>query len=317
MIKILAIDDNQDNLISIKALISESFPDALVLSSLTGTKGLELAAAEDPDVIFLDIVMPGMDGFEVCKRLKTDKKLRDIPVVFVTALKSDKESRIRALESGAESFLAKPIDESELTAQIRAMVKIKKTKIEKHDEKKRLAAMVEKQTLELKQNHIATLNLMEDLRSENEARKKSEAALRESENNLKDIFQSVSEGIAYSTSSGKVISINKSLERILDISKENIVGYNILNLTKKLLSPKNFKNVLPSLSNLLMGKEIQPFLVEYKDKILEINTSRNHDNGRLTGVIRDITEQIQAKEQLQISNQRFKLHIQNTPLAFI
>ena len=104
MIKILAIDDNQDNLISIKALIGESFPDALVLTSLTGTKGLELAAAEDPDVILLDIVMPGMDGFEVCKRLKNDKKLRDIPVIFVTATKGDKESRIRALESGAESF---------------------------------------------------------------------------------------------------------------------------------------------------------------------------------------------------------------------
>ena len=317
MIKILAIDDNQDNLISIKALISESFPDALVLTSLTGTKGLELAAAEDPDVIFLDIVMPGMDGFEVCKRLKTDKKLRDIPVVFVTALKGDKESRIRALESGAESFLAKPIDESELTAQIRAMVKIKKAKIEKHDEKKRLAAMVEKQTLELKQNHIATLNLLEDLRRENQARKKSEAALRESENNLKDIFQSVSEGIVYSTSSGKVISINKSLEQIIGISKEKIVGNNILNLTKKLLSAKNVKKVLPALSNLLTGEDIQPFFVEYKDKILEINTSRNRDNGRLTVVIRDITEQIRAQEQLQISNQRLKLHIQNTPLAFI
>ena len=73
--------------------------------------------------------------------------------------------------------------------------------------------MVDQQTLELKQNHIATLNLLEDLRKENEARKKSEAALRESENNLKDIFQSVSEGIGYSTSSGKVISINESLER--------------------------------------------------------------------------------------------------------
>jgi len=89
-VKILVIDDNPDNLISIKALIMEAFPDALILTALTGTKGLELAIAEDPDVILLDIVMPVMDGFEVCKKLKTDKKLCEIPVVFVTAIKDDK-----------------------------------------------------------------------------------------------------------------------------------------------------------------------------------------------------------------------------------
>ena len=97
MIKILAIDNNQDNLISIKALINEAFPEAIVYTALNGKKGLELAAAEDPDVILLDIVMPVMDGFEVCKILKGDKNLSNIPVVFVTAIKGDKESRIRAL----------------------------------------------------------------------------------------------------------------------------------------------------------------------------------------------------------------------------
>ena len=96
-VKILVIDDNQDNLISIKALIREAFPDALILTALTGTNGLKLAVTEDPDVILLDIVMPFMDGFEVCKKLKTDKKLYEIHVVFVTAIKDDKESRIKAL----------------------------------------------------------------------------------------------------------------------------------------------------------------------------------------------------------------------------
>ena len=123
-IKILAIDDNRDNLISIKALIKDIMPDAVTLITENGVSGLELAAAENPDVILLDIVMPVMDGFEVCKKLKADKKLSEIPVVFVTALKDDKEARIRALEAGADAFLAKPIDESELNAQINAMVKI-------------------------------------------------------------------------------------------------------------------------------------------------------------------------------------------------
>ena len=180
-IKILAIDDNKDNLISLKALIKEAFPDVTILIALSGEKGLELAAAEDPDVILLDIVMPVMDGFDVCEKLKADKKLSDIPLVFLTALKGDKESRIRALECGAEAFLSKPIDESELTAQIRAMVKIKTANIEKRHEKERLAALVEKRTRELNVAHTATLNLLEDLRKENEARKKSEEAMLESE----------------------------------------------------------------------------------------------------------------------------------------
>ena len=124
-IKILAIDDNQDNLIIIQVLINESFPNVKIFTALTGEQGIELAALKDPDVILLDIIMPVMDGFEVCSRLKSDKNLSDIPVVFVTALKGDKESRIRGLEVGGEAFLAKPIDESELVAQIRAMVKIK------------------------------------------------------------------------------------------------------------------------------------------------------------------------------------------------
>ena len=96
-IKILAIDDNRDNLISIKALIYEAFPDACIFTALDGKTGIEIAVQEDPDLILLDIVMPDMDGFEVCQKLKADKILSDIPVVFVTALKGDKESRIRGM----------------------------------------------------------------------------------------------------------------------------------------------------------------------------------------------------------------------------
>jgi diguanylate cyclase (GGDEF)-like protein/PAS domain S-box-containing protein len=149
VIKILTIDDNQDNLISLKALIKDAFPEASVLTALTGQKGLELARTEDPDVILLDILMPGMDGFAVCKMLKADQELKDIPVVFVTALRDQKENRIKALEAGGEAFLSKPMDESELTAQIRAMVKIREANIQKRDEKELLARLVEGKTREL------------------------------------------------------------------------------------------------------------------------------------------------------------------------
>ena len=196
-IKVLAIDDNLDNLVSVKAILKEAFPEAVTLTALSGKNGLEMAAAEDPDVILLDIVMPGMDGYEVCEKLKADKKLSDIPVVFVTALKGDREKRIRALEAGAEAFIAKPIEETELTAQIRAMVKIKTANIKKRDEKERLAALVEEQTRELKKTHATTLNVLADLKKEIEARKKNEEALLESEKLHRSLFENMLNGFAY------------------------------------------------------------------------------------------------------------------------
>ena len=159
--KILAIDDNRDNLVTLRALIREAFKDALVFTALNGPLGLEIALKEDPDVILLDIIMPEMDGFEVCIRLKADKRLQDIPVVFITALKGDKENRIKALECGAEAFLTKPIDEADLIAQLHAMFKIKASNIQKRDEKEILAKLVNEKTKELKEANRKKLQLLE------------------------------------------------------------------------------------------------------------------------------------------------------------
>jgi PAS domain S-box-containing protein len=125
------------------------------------------------------------------------------------------------------------------------------------------------------------------------------AKLRESEANFSDIFQTVSEGIVYATLSGEVLSINNSLEKILEIPRERIIGKNILSLVKDLLSGENIKKVLPVIVRLTHGKEIQPFEVEYKNKLLEVAASINRNSGRLTGVIRDITERNQAEERLE------------------
>jgi len=150
-LKILAIDDNPDNLTTLKAVLSDVFPRVRVLTALNGRNGIELALAEDPDVVLLDIIMPEMDGFEVCRKLKDDERLRHIPVVFLTALKTDRDSRIKALEVGAEAFLSKPLDETELTAQIRAMTKIKTAAILQRQENERLTLLVAERTRELEQ----------------------------------------------------------------------------------------------------------------------------------------------------------------------
>ena len=146
---ILAIDDNQDNLVVLKVLLSETFPMATLLTAQSGDKGIELCKTLKPDVVLLDIAMPGMDGYEVCAALKSDNQIRHIPVVMLTATAVNARTRILAMEAGADAFLAKPIDESELTAQIRAMLRIKESEDHKISEKERLEILVQQRTIEL------------------------------------------------------------------------------------------------------------------------------------------------------------------------
>ncbi|WAI02053.1 response regulator [Methanogenium organophilum] len=148
---IVAIDDISDNLVVLKAFVLDAFPRARVFTAQNGEKGIELAREHNPDLILLDIVMPGMDGFEVCRILKQDEELRHIPVVFLTALRGDRKSRIRALDLGGEAFISKPFDDAEFIAQIRAMVKIKAANEREQDEKKYLARIVDMRTVELKE----------------------------------------------------------------------------------------------------------------------------------------------------------------------
>ena len=168
-LKILAIDDNRDNLTTIRAVVADRLPETKILTALDGPRGIELALAHDPDVILLDIVMPGMDGYEVCRRIKGNDLTKIIPVIFLTAIRTDQESRLKALETGAEGFLAKPFDEVELIVQVRTMAKIKKANRRERQEKVLLASLVEERTRELEQE-LAERKRIELALTESEAR---------------------------------------------------------------------------------------------------------------------------------------------------
>ncbi|MEI6602227.1 MAG: HD domain-containing phosphohydrolase [Clostridia bacterium] len=150
-LKILAIDDNLDNLTTIKALVRAMLPSAEVYTATNGRKGIALALVETPDVILLDIFMPEMDGFEVCQIMKKDETLKIIPVLFLTAANAERTLRIKAIEAGAEAFLCKPIDEIELMTQIQSMAKIKASTLAQLNEKERLLSLVEQRTYEIDQ----------------------------------------------------------------------------------------------------------------------------------------------------------------------
>ena len=190
MTKILAIDDKNDNLITLGAIIKGYFPEAIFDTALSGKKGIELAISTDPDVILLDIIMPDMNGFEVCRQLKEDERACDIPVVFLTSMKEDREKRINALEVGGEAFLYKPIDETVLVAQIRAMLKIKEFNNHKRSENERLLQLVAERTRELEQSQAETLELLNEQKVENEKFRNAEEELRESEMHFRTLANS-------------------------------------------------------------------------------------------------------------------------------
>ena len=120
--RILVIDDLEANIRLLEARLSAEYYE--VLSANDGPSGIEAAKAETPDIILLDVMMPGMDGFTACRKLKEDPATRHIPVVLVTAL-DGRADRVAGLEAGADDFLTKPIDDVMLFARVRSLTRLK------------------------------------------------------------------------------------------------------------------------------------------------------------------------------------------------
>lgn len=137
--KILVVDDNPQNVKLLEAVLAPR--GYLVVSANSGPEALDKLASEQPDLVLLDVVMPGMDGYEVCRRLRDDASTRLLPVVMITA--SGDQEKTRAIEAGADDFILKPFNQPELLARVKSLLRIK----EYHD-------TIQRQTAEL-----AELNL--------------------------------------------------------------------------------------------------------------------------------------------------------------
>lgn len=120
--RILVVDDIETNRRLLEARLSAEYFE--VVEAASGVEALKQVEAVEPDIILLDVMMPGLDGFEVCRRLKADPGTRHIPVIMVTAL-DQREDRIRGLEVGADEFLTKPVDDVTLFARVRSLLRLK------------------------------------------------------------------------------------------------------------------------------------------------------------------------------------------------
>lgn len=319
---ILAIDDNQLSLVVLKTLLSEAFPKATFISALSGKEGIALFRAKKPDIVLLDIVMPEMDGYEVCTVLKSDPLLKHIPVVMLTAISVSGASRLKALESGADAFLTQPLDESELTVQIKTMIRLKESDERKHTEKERLEKQVRDRT--------------KALEKELQERKKVEAALMESHQQLLDIIDFLPDATFVINNEKKVIAWNKAMEVMTGVQKQDMIGkgdnaytipfygkkqnqlLDLINIDNEELKAR-YSNV--SRNGLSLNAEIfAPALYDGKGaNISVIGAPLFNSNGERIGSIesiRDITESKQSEKALQESEERFQLLFNKAPLGY-
>jgi putative two-component system response regulator len=121
--KVVVIEDVEENLEHITAVLERD--GYTVVGARDGAEGLDLVLREHPDLVLTDVVMPRINGFEVCRRLKSDRETRLIPVVLVTGL-AERSDRIQGIDAGADDFLTKPFDGHELRARVRSLVRLKR-----------------------------------------------------------------------------------------------------------------------------------------------------------------------------------------------
>src|SRR4051812_21512364 len=119
---ILAVDDTPNNISLLASLLGEQYR---IKAATTGAKALELASANPPDLILLDIMMPGLSGYDVLERLRADQRLRHIPVIMISAV-DEIESVIRCIELGAEDYLPKPFNPTLLRTRVGASLEKKR-----------------------------------------------------------------------------------------------------------------------------------------------------------------------------------------------
>lgn len=123
-INILIVDDNKNNLLSLRSLIEKYFNDINIIEATSGLVALSILLKKDVDLILLDIQMPHMDGFETVKMIQKRQKTRNIPVVFMTAAYKSEEFKKKGLNLGAVDYLTKPIENNELRQKIQVYLRL-------------------------------------------------------------------------------------------------------------------------------------------------------------------------------------------------
>jgi len=262
---ILAVDDNEGNLLLIQKILKNKYN---VISCSSGDIALENVNKLKIDLILLDIMMSGMDGFELCQILKTDHKTNEIPVIFLTA-RTDSESIVQGFNLGAVDYITKPFNKLELLAKVKNHIRLKLSK------------------------ELIHLELINRLNAENK--------IKEQELTLRSILENSYDSIIIFDTNRKIINANKSSLTNLNYTLDEITKLkfeDILTEKHKSIIIEEFNNVLETRKHstiecFLKSKENNQIPAEININLIKI-TNKNV----VLSIIRDITERKQMERKI-------------------
>lgn len=308
--KILIVDDNRDNLYLLETMLkAEGYK---VVPTSNGAEALEKLRAESFDMVIADILMPVMDGFQLCRECKTDEKLKHIPFVFYTATYVDEKDEELALALGADKFIRKPIEPDEFMSIIREFVKHIETA---RPVPKGPAVEEEAEVLKLYSERLVHKleKKMLDLEKEVERRQRLEEELRRAEEKYRLITENTRDIIVTTDMDLNITYVSPSVQYLGTRTPEEIVATPL----ETLLAPASFETVRRAFAEELPLAE-SPTRDPARSRVLEVEIVRKDGTavpvearvnflrdagGKPTGliaVLRDITERKKAEEKRKL-----------------
>lgn len=256
-----------------------------------------------PDMILLDAIMPDMDGFEVCRRLKANNETKDIPVIFMTAF-SDTVDKRKGFEVGAADYIMKPYLHEAVLARVSAHLTIRKLRNQIEEADKTFKQQLSERTSELVRTN-------EELRSEIDAQRRAEESLRESEERFRSTFEQAAVGIAHLTPDGRYIRINQRFCEIIGYTREEAVTHTFQEITH----PDDLEPSLACFQKVLTNT-LRTYVIEkryiHKDGSvvwgnLTVSMASPHIGpSYLIAVIEDITQKKLAQKALRKNEEHFR-----------
>ncbi|MBN1300087.1 MAG: response regulator [Melioribacteraceae bacterium] len=313
--KILIVDDMPENLAVLFNLLNNNYE---VIAAENGSIALEIIENDKPDIILLDIMMPDIDGYEVCKILKNSPVTEDIPVIFISAL-SETENVIKGLNLGAVDYITKPFHQEEVVLRIKTHLKISELTRKLENSNKQLEKKVKLRTKEL-ENEITENKRMND-------------ALQESEKKFKALFNGAPETmLLIDFESGEIIDINAAGCLLLKAGYDEIIGTNHGEIFVP--SDESEKANINSMSEFNKKRVFANNLRKFDGEIIPIETAVKavlvEGNLYMLGIVRDISERVkyqreilEAKEKAEEMNRLKSIFLANmshelrTPLISI
>ncbi|MDY6964808.1 MAG: DUF835 domain-containing protein [Halobacteriota archaeon] len=211
--KILVVDDIPDNV----ELVSQTLEDFDydVITAENGRRAIDKSISEQPDLVLLDIMMPDIDGYEVCELLTSNKVTSDIPIIMLTA-KTEPEDLKKGFDVGAHDYIEKPFEEIELITRVKSALKLKESRNELKKKNEELSSLAQ----ELKASNEL---LFKDI----EERKELEQELKLNNEYLANLIRDSPVAIISTDLNGDIVTANTSAKRLLGITEDEIIGVSI------------------------------------------------------------------------------------------